>query len=73
MAIARRRDERAARRLVWQKAFAAARDNPAASGDELFGIVAADLQDDDLDGFDIGLLLQILMAVLPLIQKLFNR
>jgi hypothetical protein len=69
---AKRKSEREARQLVWQKAFTAARANPNAGQEELFGIVAAEIQDAG-DGFDIGLMLQILITVLPLILKLFGK
>jgi hypothetical protein len=67
----KRKDAREARRLVWAKTFAAAKANPDADADQLFGIVAADLE--DTEGFDIGILLQLLITVLPLILKLFNK
>jgi hypothetical protein len=70
---AKRKTEREARQLVWRKVFEAARANPNAGQDELFGIVASDLQDAASDGFDIGILLQILLTVLPLILKLFGK
>ena len=72
---AKRKTEREQRQLVWQKAFAAVRANPNATQDELFGIVATDLQDSAAagEGFDISILLQLLMTLLPLIMKLFNR
>jgi hypothetical protein len=67
----KRKSAREARQLVWQKAYAAARANPNATQDELFGIVAADLE--AAEGFDISIILQILTVILPLIMKLFNR
>ena len=72
---AKRKAEREARRLVWSKAFAAIQANPSATQEELFGIIATDLQDAATaeDGFDISILLQLLVMLLPLIMEIFNR
>ena len=70
----KRKNERQARQLVWQKLFEAKQANPNADGNELAAIVATDLQDNaDLMGFDIGVLMQLLVTLLPLILKLFNK
>jgi hypothetical protein len=70
---AKRRTERESRQLVWQTAFAAARKNPGATQDELAGIIATDLQDKAGDGFDINLLLQLLITLMPFIMQLFQK
>ena len=70
----KRKTEREARQLVWRKLFEARAANPNADHNELAAIVAADLQDEgELLGFDIGILLQLLVTLLPLIMKLFNK
>jgi len=71
----KRKSAREARQLVWQKAYAAAKANPKATEDQLFAIIATDLEDTAAagEGFDISILMQLLMTLLPLIMKLFNR
>ena len=70
----KRKTEREARQLVWRKLFEAKQANPNADHNELAAIVATELQDEgEKMGFDIGILLQLLVTLLPLILKLFNR
>ena len=70
----KRKSEREARQLVWRKLFEARQSNPNADGNELAAIVATDLQDEGEPlGFDIGILLQLLTTLLPLILALFKK
>lgn len=71
---ASRKNRREHRAKVWSTMLRLARTNPQMSGDELTGLAAAELQEDgEKDGFDISILLQLLIALAPLIMQLFNR
>lgn len=69
-----RKSRREHRAKVWSTTFRLVKANPQASTDDLAGMVAAELQEDgERDGFDISLLLQLFITILPLIMQLFNR
>jgi hypothetical protein len=72
--IEQRRQEREARAFVWQRVFAAVEQNPDADPNEIAAQVAVELEENaEKFGFDIGVLLQLLVTLLPLILQLFQR
>jgi hypothetical protein len=72
--IAERREQRAARALVWREVFAAVQANPDADPEQIAADVAVNLEDQaEAAGMDIAVLLQLLVTILPLILQLFQR
>jgi hypothetical protein len=70
----KRRSRREHRARVWGKLFRVLRENPTMKADDVAATVAAEIQEEgETDGFDISILLQLLVTLLPLIVKLFNR
>lgn len=70
----KRRTRREHRAKAWATVFRLVRANPQATADEIAGMAAAELQEEGgKDGFDISILLQLLVAILPFIMELFNR
>lgn len=62
------------RRLVRDHIRDAMDDHPKATGPELLEIVESDLDDEyGIDPVTLGILLQILIKLLPLLVKLFKR
>ena len=69
--VMKRRD---LRRLVREHVRAAIDDHPDATGEQLYEIVEEDLKDEyGIDPVTLGILLQILIKILPLILKLLKR
>ena len=69
--VMKRRD---LRRLVREHVRDAIDDHPAATGAQLYEIVEEDLKDEyGIDPVTLGILLQILIKILPLILKLLKR
>jgi hypothetical protein len=69
--VMKRRD---LRRLVREHVRDAIDDHPDATGEQLYEIVEEDLKDEyGIDPVTLGILLQILIKLLPLILKLLKR
>ena len=69
--VMKRRD---LRRLVREHVRDAIGDHPDATGEQIYEIVEEDLKDEyGIDPVTLGILLQILIKILPLILKLLKR
>jgi len=72
--LEKRQQQREARAYVWREVFAAVERNPTADAKQIAAEVATEIQENGEQlGFDVNVLLQLLITLLPLILQLFQR
>jgi hypothetical protein len=70
----KRRQQREARAYVWREVFAAVERDTTADPKQVAAEVAVEIQENgERLGFDVNVLLQLLVTLLPLILELFKR